>query len=106
MSALRDIICTAADLFQHFIKLEAKALAVKMEEHARSVECSLKRMCFWFGLLTVGLIALLGGIGLIIAGAFILLTSAMGAGAAAVIVGIIVTLLAFVLTVTLKSSMR
>jgi hypothetical protein len=106
MDALKDIICTAADLLQHFIKFEAKALAVKMEEQARSVEQTFKRLLLWLGLIAMGLVILVGGVAMITAGVYALLATATGTGAAAVIVGVILTLLASVFTIIIRNSLR
>jgi len=46
-----------------------------------------------------------GGIGLVIAGVYMLLATAIGSGLAALIVGVVVSLLAVILMVTVKSSM-
>jgi|GEM_PF-1136736 len=106
MSLLTDIICTAANLVQSVVKYEAKSLLFKIEEQTKAMECCFKRMYMWCGFLAVSMLVLLAGIGLIIAGVYILLATAIGSGLAALIVGVIVSLLAVILMVTLKSSMR
>ena len=106
MSALTDIVCTVADLVQSVVKYEAKSLLVKMEEQKKTLESCLKKMRIWCSLLTLLILVLLAGIGLIIAGACILLASAVGFGVSAVIVGVIVSLLAAILIVTVHNSLR
>ncbi|MGD1043400.1 MAG: phage holin family protein [Sedimentisphaerales bacterium] len=106
MSLLTDIICTAANLVQSVVKYEAKSLLFKIEEQTKAMECCFKRMYMWCGFLAVSMLVLLAGIGLIIAGVYILLATAIGSGLAALIVGVIVSLLAVILMVTVKSSMR
>jgi hypothetical protein len=100
MSLWTDIASIAADATQFLVRMEAKTLL------AKSMERQIKQVCFWGGLFIAGLLVLLAGIGLIIAGAYILLASATGAGVAALIIGVIVTLLAAVLTVTFKYCIR
>jgi uncharacterized membrane protein (DUF485 family) len=106
MSALTDIVCTVADLVQSAIKYEAKSLLVKMDEQKKSLENCLKKMRIWCSLLTLIMLVLLAGIGLIIAGAFILLASVAGAGVSALIIGVIVALLAAILIMTVHNSLR
>jgi uncharacterized membrane protein (DUF485 family) len=106
MSALTDIVCTVADLIQSVVKYETKTLLVKMEEQKKSLESCLKKIRIWCGLLTLIMLVLLAGIGLIIAGAFILLASVAGAGVSALIIGVIVTLLAAILIVVINNSVR
>ena len=97
MASLTDIICTAANLIQSVVKYQEKSLLLKIDEQ-------IKRIYIWCGALAILTIVLLAGIGLIIAGFYILLASALGSGVAALIVGVIISLLAVVLIVTLKSS--
>jgi len=97
MASLTDIICTAANLIQSVVKYQEKSLLLKIDEQ-------IKRIYIWCGTLAILTIVFLAGIGLIIAGVYTLLAAAIGAGFAALIVGIIVSLLAVVLMVTLKSS--
>jgi hypothetical protein len=106
MSLLTDIICTTANLVQSVVKYETKSLLLKIDEQAKAMECCFKRMYMWCGFLAVSMLVLLAGIGLIIAGVYILLATAIGSGLAALIVGVIVSLLAVILMVTVKSSMR
>jgi uncharacterized membrane protein (DUF485 family) len=106
MSALTDIVCTVADLVQSAVKYEAKSLLLTIEEQKKSLECCLKKMRIWCGLLTLIMLVLLAGIGLIIAGAYILLASVTGAGVSALIIGVIVTLLAAILIMTVHNSLR
>jgi uncharacterized membrane protein (DUF485 family) len=106
MSALADIVCTFADLVQSAVKYETKSLLAKVEEQKKSIEYSIKQVRIWNCLLTMIMLVLLAGIGMVIAGAYILLASATGAGVAALIVGLIVSLLAAFVMVTIKNSVR
>jgi hypothetical protein len=106
MSLLTDIVCTAANLVQSVVKLETKAILLKIDEQAKAMECCFRRNYIWCCFQAMIMLVLIAGIGLIIAGFFILLASALGAGVAALIVGVIISLLAAVLMVTLKSSVR
>ncbi len=106
MSLLTDIVCTAANLVQSAVKYETKALLLKIDEQVQAVECCFRRLCFWCGFLAIVMLVFLAGIGLIIAGFYMLLAPAIGHGTAALIVGVIISLLAAVLVVTLKSSKR
>jgi hypothetical protein len=106
MSLLTDIICTAANLVQSVVKYETKSLLLKIDEQAKAMECCFKRLCVWCGFLAVSMLVLLAGVGLIIAGVYILLATAISSGLAALIIGVIVSLLAVILMVTVKSSMR
>jgi len=104
MSLLTDIVCTTADLVQSVVKLEAKAVMLKIDEQAKAMESCIRRNYIWCGFMAMIMLVLIAGIGLIIAGFYILLASALGSGVAALIVGVIISLLAVVLIVTLKSS--
>lgn len=106
MSLLTDIICTTANLVQSVVKYEAKSLLLKIEEQAKSMECCCKRMYMWCSFMAMIMLVLLAGIGLIIAGVYMLLATAISPGFAALIVGVIVSLLAAILLMTIKSSMR
>jgi hypothetical protein len=105
MSLLTNIVCTAAELLQSVVKYEAKSLLLKIDEQAKAMECCFRRNYIWCGFLAVSMLVLLAGVGLIIAGVYTLLATAIGSGLAALIVGVIVSLLAVILMVTLKSSM-
>jgi hypothetical protein len=106
MSLLTEIVCTAGNLIQSAVKYEAKAILFKIDEQAKAMECCFRRMYLWCGFLAVSMLVLLAGIGLIIAGVYTLLATAISSGLAALIVGVIVSLLAVILMVTVKSSMR
>jgi hypothetical protein len=106
MSLLTDIVCTAANLVQSVVKLETKAILLKIDEQVKAMECCIRRMCMWCGFMAIIMLVLLAGVGLIIAGAFMLLATAVGSGVAAMIVGVIVCLLSAVLMLTVKNSMR
>jgi hypothetical protein len=105
MSLLTDIVCTTAELVQSVVKYQAKFLLLKIDEQAKAMECCFRRNYIWCGFLAVSMLVLLAGVGLIIAGVYTLLATAIGSGLAALIVGVIVSLLAVILMVTLKSSM-
>ena len=104
MSLLTNIVCTTAELLQSVVKYEAKSLLFKIEEQTKAMECCFRRMYIWCSFLAMIMLVLLAGIGLIIAGVYMLLAPAVGPGVAALIVGVIISLLAIVLMVTLKSS--
>lgn len=106
MSLLTEIVCTAGNLIQSAVKYEAKSILLKIDEQAKAIECCFRRMYLWCGFLAVSILVLLAGVGLIIAGVYILLAASIGSGLAALIVGVIVSLLAVILMVTVKSSMR
>ncbi|MGD0552928.1 MAG: hypothetical protein ABSB25_09785 [Sedimentisphaerales bacterium] len=106
MSLLTDIVCTAGDLLQSVVKYQTKSLLLKIDEQAKAMECCFRRNYIWCSFLAMIMLVLLAGIGLIIAGFYMLLAPAIGSGLAALIVGVIVSLLAVILMVTLKSSMR
>ncbi len=106
MSLLKDIVCTAAELVEHVVKFEAKSLLVKIDEQKKAMESCLKGMFLWRSIVTFCMLLLLAGIGLIIAGAFMVLAPATGPGIAALIVGVILTLLAIILTITVKYSIK
>jgi hypothetical protein len=105
MSLLTDIMCTAGDLIKSAVKYEAKSLLLKIDEQVKAMECCFRRMYLWCGFLAMIMLVLLAGIGLVIAGVYILLATAIGSGLAALIVGVVVSLLAAILMVTVKSSM-
>jgi hypothetical protein len=63
-------------------------------------------MYMWCIFMAMIMLVLLAGVGLIIAGVYILLATAISSGLAALIVGVIVSLLAVILMVAVKSSMR
>jgi hypothetical protein len=104
MSLLTDIACTAGQLIQSVVKLEAKAILLKIDEQVKAMENCFKRLCLWCGFMAIVMLVLLAGIGLIIAGFFMLLAPAIGPGTAALIIGVIISLLAVVLMMTLKSA--
>jgi hypothetical protein len=106
MSLLTEIVCTAGNLIQSAVKYEAKSILLKIDEQAKAMECCFKRMYLWCGFLAISMLVLLAGVGLIIAGVYILLAASIGSGLAALIVGVIVSLLAVILMVTVKSSTR
>jgi hypothetical protein len=100
MSLLSDVASLATEVVRLFAKLEASSML------AKSMESRIKQACFLGGLFAVVAIVLLGGIGLIIAGVFILLTPVTGAGLAGVIVGVIVAIIASALIIVAKSYIR
>jgi uncharacterized membrane protein YhaH (DUF805 family) len=100
MSLLRDVVSLAAEAARFIVKLESGSMLTK------TMEGRIKRACFWGGLFSVVLLVLAGGIGLIIAGAWILLTPVTGTGLAGVIVGVIVAIIAAALAIVAKSCIR
>jgi hypothetical protein len=103
MSLLTDIVCTAANLLQSAVKYEAKSILFKIDEQAKAMECCFRRIYIWCSFLAMIMLVLLAGIGLIIAGFYMLLAPAIGSGTAALIVGVIISLLAAVGMMTFKS---
>jgi len=106
MQLLDDIGRLAVDLISYVIRYQTKSMLVPSEQQIKHLECSLRRMLTWCGFLAAGMLVLLAGVGLIIAGVYILLATAISSGLAALIVGVVVSLLAVILMVTVKSSMR
>jgi hypothetical protein len=106
VSLLKDMVCNAVELVEHVVKLEAKSLVARIDEQKKSMESCFKNMFLWRSVVTFCMLLLLAGIGLVIAGAFMLLAPATGEGTAALIVGVILTLLAIILTVTVKQSVK
>jgi uncharacterized membrane protein YhaH (DUF805 family) len=100
MSLLSNVVSLAAETMRFMAKLESSSML------AKTMESQIKRACFWGGLFTVVLLILVGGIGLIIAGAWILLTPVTGAGLASVIVGVVVAIIAAALIIAAKSCIR
>jgi uncharacterized membrane protein YhaH (DUF805 family) len=100
MSLLTDIASIAAEVAQFFVKLESSSML------AKTMESQIKRACFWGGLLAACVVVLLAGIGLIIAGVWILLSPVTGAGVAAIIVGVVVMVVAVAITMAIKSCIR
>jgi hypothetical protein len=99
MALLTDIISITAGLVQTMVGYKETALLLKVEEQS-------KRFCIWCGSMTLLTLVLLAGIGFILAGVYTLLAAAIGSGLSALIVGIVVSLLAVLLMVIFKSSMR
>ena len=106
MSLLTDIVCIVVELVQSAVKYETKSLLFKIDEQAKAVEYSLRRLYLWCGLLAVSMLVLLVGVGFVIAGVFMLLATAVGSGLSALIVGVIISLAASILMITIKSSRK
>jgi hypothetical protein len=106
MPLLEDIGRLAIDVVQYVVKYQARCLLVPSDEQMKHIERCVGRAFCRLSFLTFSLILLLAGIGLIIAGAYTILAAAIGSGFAALIVGVIVSLLAAILLMTIKSSMR
>jgi hypothetical protein len=103
MPLMEDVGRLAIDLVQFMVK---KSLQIPSEEIVKRIEHSIGRALCWSAMLTFCLILLLAGIGLTIWGLYILLSSAIGSGLAALIIGIVVSLLAIILAVIIKLSKR
>ena len=106
MSLLTDIICTGADLLRLKIQVEAKYIAAKFEDGARSLHSCAKQLCFFWGMLVFCIAMLAGGVGFIMWGAYALLASAINPGFAALIVGLIVGLVAITVLGAVKNSIK
>jgi len=100
MSLLSNVVSLAAEAVRFIVKLESGSML------AKTMESQIKRVCYWGGIFAVVAFVLLGGIGLIIAGVFILLTPVTGAGLAAVIVGVIAAIIAAAVIIAAKSCIR
>jgi len=106
MSLITDIIVAAADAFQGFVKFQSKLLASTIEDQSKVMECCMRRLCYWLGLMSLCMMLLLAGMALIAIGAYILLASATNSGVAAMIIGVIITLLAIILTILVKNCVK
>ena len=106
MPLLEDIGRLAIDVAQYAIKYQARCLLVPSDEQMKHIEGFISRAFCRLGLLTFSLILLLTGIGLIIWGVYPLVASALGSGPAALIIGIVVSLLAILLAVIVKLAKR
>jgi uncharacterized membrane protein YhaH (DUF805 family) len=100
MSLLSNVAALATEAIRFVAKLETGSML------AKSMEGQIKRACFWGGLFSVVVLLLAGGIGLIIAGAWILLSPVTGTGLAGVIVGVVVAIIAAALAIVAKISIR
>lgn len=106
MSLLTDIICTVADLLRLKIQVEAKYLVAKLEDGAKSLHSCVKQLYFFWGMLVFCIALLVGGVGFIMWGAYALLASAINPGFAALIVGLIVSLVAITVLGAVKNSIK
>ncbi len=106
MGFLTDILCTVTDLLRLKIKAEAKYLAAKFEDGVRSLYIRVKQLCFFCGILVFCIALLAGGVGFIMWGAYALLASAIHPGFAALIVGLIVSLVAITILGSVKNSIK
>jgi hypothetical protein len=106
MPFLEDIGRLAIDVAHYAIKYQARCLLVPSDEQMKHIEGCISRAFCRMGLLIFSLILLLAGIGLIIWGVYILLSSAIGSGLAALIIGIVVSLLAIIIAVIAKLARR
>ena len=103
---MTDILCTVADLLRLKIQVEAKYLAAKFEDGVRSLYICVKQLCFFCGILVFCIALLAGGVGFIMWGAYALLASAIKPGFAALIVGLIVSLIAITIIGAVKNSIK
>ena len=106
MRLLTNILCTVADLLRLKIQVEAKYLAAKFEDGAKCLHSCAKQLCFWGGVLVFCFALLAGGVGFIMWGAYALLASAINPGFAALIVGLIVSLVAITVLGAIKNSVK
>jgi len=106
MSLLTDIICTVADLLRLKIQVEAKYLVAKVEDGAKSLHNCVKHLYFFWGMLVFCIALLAGGVGFIMWGVYALLASAINPGFAALIVGLIVSLVAITVLGAIKNSIK
>ena len=106
MPLLEDIGRLAVDLAHYAIKYQARSLLVPSDEQMNRIEGCVTRTFCRLGLLTFSLILLLTGIGLVIWGIYLLVASALGSAPAALIIGIVISLLAIILAVIGKLAKR
>ena len=106
MSLLTDILCTGADLLRLKFQVEAKYLSAKLDDGARSVQSFVKQLCFLWGILVFCIALLAGGVGFMMWGAYALLASAIHPGWAALLVGLIVSLVAITVLGAVKYSLK
>ena len=106
MSLLTDILCTGADLLRLKFQVEAKYLSAKLGDGARSVQSFVKQMCFLWGIVVFCVALLAGGVGFMMWGAYALLASAIHPGWAAVLVGLIVSMVAITVLGAVKYSLK
>lgn len=106
MSLLSDILCTGADLLRLKFQVEAKYLSAKLDDGARSVQSFVKQLCFLWGILVLCIALLTGGVGFMMWGAYALLASAIHPGWAALLIGLIVSLVAITVLGAVKYSTK
>jgi hypothetical protein len=106
MNLLTDILCSMADILRLKIQVESKYLAAKIEDGAKSLHSCAKQLCFWWAILVFCIVLLASGVGFIMWGAYALLASAINPGFAALIVGLIVSLIAITVLSVVKSSIK
>ena len=106
MSVLTDVLNTVTDLLRLKIKVEAKCLADKVEDGAKHFHSYVKQLYFFWGMLIFCIAMLAGGVGFIMWGVYALLASAINPGFAALIVGLIVSLVAITILCAVKNSIK
>lgn len=106
MSLLSDILCAGSDLLRLKFQVEAKYLSAKVDDGARSVRSFVKQLCFLWGMLAFCITLLAGGVGFMVWGAYSLLASAIYPGWAALLVGLIVSLVAITILGAVKYSIK
>ena len=104
MQLLEDLGQLAIDVIKYAIK--SKSLMVTVEEQTKVLECAARRIYTWCIFLGLSFVLLMAGLGLVIWGFYLLLAPATGSGPAALIIGIIVSLLAAIMAVTVKYLVR
>jgi hypothetical protein len=106
MSLLTDILCTGADLLRLKFQVEAKYLSAKLDDGAKSIQSFVKQLCFLWGMLAFCIVLLAGGVGFMMWGAYALLASTINPGWAALLVGLIVSLVAITVLGAVKNSIK
>jgi hypothetical protein len=106
MSLLSDILCAGSDLLRLKFQEEAKCLSARLDDGARSVRSFVKQLCFLWGMLAICIAMLAGGVGFMMWGAYALLASAIHPGWAALLVGLIVSLIAITVLSAVKYSTK
>ena len=106
MSLLTDILCNVTDSLRLKLQLEAKCLAAKFEDSAKSLHDRAKHLCFAFAMLLFCIALLTIGVVFILWGSFALLASVLNPGFAALIVGSVVILIAIIVLFIVKKSLK
>ncbi len=106
MSLWSDIVCIGADVLRLKFQVEAKYLSAKLDDGVRSVQSFVKKLCFLWGMMVFCITLLAGGVGFMVWGTYALLASSIHPGWAALLVGLIVSLVAITILGVLRYSIK